>query len=54
MPKFVLGWLHQMFLELCLGVVVFKTCFFHTQSLITLPALNENFFMHTPGLTYDT
>jgi len=43
-----------MFLQLYLGVVVFKTCLFHTQSHITLNALHENFFCHTPGLTHTT
>ena len=28
-----------MFLQLCLGVVTFKTCLFHTQSHVTLTAL---------------
>jgi hypothetical protein len=41
---FFLGKLPQMFLQLCLCVVVFKTCLFHTQS-ITLTALHENFFV---------
>jgi len=42
-----------MFLLLCLGVVVFETCLFHTQ-YVTLMALHENFFCHTPGLTHAT
>jgi len=43
-----------MFLQLCLGVVVFEIYLFHTQSHVTLTALNENFFCHTPGLTHTT
>jgi len=43
-----------MFLQLCLGVVVFETCLFHTQSHVTLVALHEHFFCHTPGLTHTT
>jgi len=43
-----------MFLQLCLGVVVFETSLFHTQSHVTLMALNENSFCHTPGLKYMT
>jgi len=49
-PKFFLGRSHQMFLQLCLGVVVFVTCLFHTQSHVTRTALHENFFCLTPGL----
>jgi len=37
-----------MFLQLCLGVVVFETCLFHTQSHVTLTALNEKTFFVTP------
>jgi hypothetical protein len=44
-PKFFLGRSHQMFLQLCLGVVVFETCLFHTQSHVTLAALHEKFFV---------
>jgi len=43
-----------MFLQLCLGVVVFETCLFHTQSHVTLTAFHENFFCHTPGPTHVT
>ena len=43
-----------MFLQLCLGVVVFETCLFHTRSCVTLTAFNKNFFCHTPGLTHRT
>jgi len=42
-----------MFLQLCVGVVVFETCLFHAQSHVTLTAL-KNFFCHTPGLTHMT
>jgi hypothetical protein len=40
-----LGRSHQAFLQLCLCVVVFETCSFHTLSHVTLMALNENFFV---------
>ena len=43
-----------MLLELCLSVVIFKTCFFNTQSQFTLMALHEHFLCHTPGLTHAT
>ena len=39
-----------MFLQLCLGVIVLKTCLFHTQSRITLTAINKNFLCHIPAL----
>ena len=41
-------------LELCLCVVIFKTCFFNAQSHFTLTALQENFLCHTRGLTHAT
>jgi len=41
-------------LELCLCVVIFKTCFFNAQSHLTLTALHEHFLYHTPGLTHPT
>jgi len=47
-PKFFLGLLHQIFLQLCLGVVVFKTCLFNTWSHFTLTALYRNFFLSCP------
>ena len=43
-----------MLLELCLCVVIFKTCFFNAQSHFTLMALHEHFLCHTPGLTHAT
>lgn len=43
-----------MFLQLRLGVVVFETSLFHTQSHVTFTAVNENSFCHTPGLKYTT
>jgi hypothetical protein len=43
-----------MFLQLCLGVVVFETCSFHTQSHVTLMAFHENVFCHTAGHTHTT
>ena len=52
-PKFFLVRSHQMFLQLYLSVVVFKTCLFHTQSHVTLTAPHKN-FCHTPGLTHMT
>jgi hypothetical protein len=44
----------MMLLELCLGVIVFKTCSFITQSHFTLTALDENFLCHSPGHTHVT
>ena len=41
-----------MLLELCLCVVIFKTCFFNIQSQFTLTALHKHFLCHTPGLTH--
>ena len=43
-----------MLLELCLCVVIFKTCFFNAQSHLTLTALHEHFLCHTRGLTHLT
>jgi hypothetical protein len=43
-----------MFLQLCLGVVVFETCSRNTQSHFTLMALDENFSCHIPGCTHAT
>ena len=43
-----------MFLQLCVGVVVFETCLFHTQPHVTLMALHEHIFGHNPGLTHAT
>ena len=43
-----------MLLELCLCVVIFKTCFFNAQSHFTFTALHEHFLCHTPGLTHAT
>jgi len=43
-----------MLLELCLCVVIFKTCFSNTQYHFTLTALHEHFLCHTPGLTHAT
>jgi len=41
-------------LEVCLCVVIFKTCFFNAQSHFTLTALHKHFLCHTPGLTHAT
>jgi len=43
-----------MLLELCLCVVIFKTCFFNAQSHLTLTALHKHFLCHTLGLTHLT
>jgi len=43
-----------MLLDLCLCVVIFKTCFFNTQSHFPLTACHEHFVCHTPGLTHAT
>jgi hypothetical protein len=43
-----------MLLELCLCVVIFKTCFFKAQSHFTLKALREHLLCHTPDLTHAT
>jgi len=43
-----------MLLELCLCVVIFKTCFFNAQSHFTLTTLHEHFLCHAPGLTHAT
>ena len=43
-----------MLLELCLSVVIFKTCFFNVQSHFTLTALHKHFTCHTPDLTHTT
>jgi len=43
-----------MLLELCLCVVIFKTCFLNAQSHFTLTALHKHFRCHTPGLTHAT
>ena len=40
-----------MFLQFFLGVVVFETCLFHTQSRVTLMALHEDFLV-TPLALY--
>ena len=40
--------------ELCLDVVIFKTCYLNAQSHFTLMALHEHFLCHTPGLTHVT
>ena len=45
---------HLMLLELCLCMVIFKTCFLNTQSHFTLKALHEHFVCHTPGFTHVT
>ena len=42
-PNFSLGRSHQMFLQLCVVVVVLEECLFNTQSHLTLMALHENF-----------
>ena len=52
-PQVFLRMSHMM-LELCLYVVIFKTCFFNAQSHFTLTALHEHFLCHTPGLTHVT
>jgi len=41
-----------MLIELCLCVVIFKTCFFNAQPHFTLMAHHEHFLYHTPGLTH--
>jgi hypothetical protein len=41
-------------LELCLCVVIFKTCFLNAQSHFTLTALHKHFLCHTPSLTHAT
>jgi hypothetical protein len=43
-----------MLLELCLCVVIFKTCVLNAQSHFTLMALHEHFLCHTSSLTHTT
>jgi len=43
-----------MLLELCLCVVIFKTCFFNAHSHFTLMALHEHFLCHTLDLAQAT
>jgi hypothetical protein len=41
-----------MLLELCLCVVIFKTCVLNAQSHFTVTAHNEHFLCHTSSLTH--
>jgi hypothetical protein len=43
-----------MLLELCLSLVVFKTCSFITQSHLTPMAFDKNFLCDSFGLTHVT
>src|SRR5215813_2594297 len=53
-PQFFLRRSHVMLLELCLCVVIFKTCVLNAQSHFTLTALREHFLCHTSSLTHAT